>query len=324
MKINREEKVVPIDSTTFKSGALDGMKILATGTLKHFSRKGIEETVQFLGGSFASAVTNSLDFLICGDNAGGKLQKAKDLGLKIIDEDEFISIITKSNGSESSDESKIDIYIHGYGCIFEYKLLNDNDLKNFRMALKYLKDFDPGFFPLDLEDVYDDLKGNDFEISKEYFESYMSSVFQPGFNEITIVDSIDKENEVVIDGDVDETYYDNELVTIYSNLVKDEIIKNSELEKYSNIVVIGTTGLISDFEEGVTIKNPIDFEELTSEDIEFTKIREITILGQRIPLSGDNWDLEDGEITFVIAMPIKGFLNLKNDNEFDLEKYKIL
>jgi DNA ligase (NAD+) len=95
MGINREQAVQPLDTSTLKAGSLNGKKVLATGTLLHFSRKGIEETVKSLGGSYASSVSASLDFLVAGDNAGSKLQKAKDLGIKVLSENEFVSMITK-------------------------------------------------------------------------------------------------------------------------------------------------------------------------------------------------------------------------------------
>ena len=95
MGINREQAVQPLDSSTFKTGVLYGKKVLATGTLLHFSRKGIEETVKSLGGAYASAVSSSLDFLIAGEKAGSKLQKAKELGIQVLSESEFVSLITK-------------------------------------------------------------------------------------------------------------------------------------------------------------------------------------------------------------------------------------
>ena len=81
-------KVKPAD------GALSGKTILATGTLKNFSRDGIKESVIQNGGNYASSVSKKLDFLIVGDAPGSsKIEKAKALGLKMITEDEYLALI---------------------------------------------------------------------------------------------------------------------------------------------------------------------------------------------------------------------------------------
>ncbi|VWL85338.1 NAD-dependent DNA ligase LigA [Oceanivirga miroungae] len=66
---------------------------LATGTLVNFKREEIKELVKLNAGKYLSAVSKNLDYLIVGENAGSKLEKAKKLNIKIISEDEFSSML---------------------------------------------------------------------------------------------------------------------------------------------------------------------------------------------------------------------------------------
>lgn len=94
-RINRDQKVQELDATTFKANALSGKSLIVTGTLVHFSRKGIEETVKMLGGSLAKTVSTKLDFVLVGESPGSKLAKAEELGVKILNENQFVQLITK-------------------------------------------------------------------------------------------------------------------------------------------------------------------------------------------------------------------------------------
>ncbi len=94
-RINRDNPVQELDSSTLKPNALKDKSLIVTGTLVHFSRKGIDETVKMLGGSIAKTVSAKLDFVLVGDSPGSKLAKAEELGVKILKEDEFIKLISK-------------------------------------------------------------------------------------------------------------------------------------------------------------------------------------------------------------------------------------
>lgn len=72
---------------------LQGKTIVVTGTLKSFTRSGIEELIRKLGGSPASSVSKNTDFVIAGAAAGSKADKAVTLGVKIISEEEFKKIV---------------------------------------------------------------------------------------------------------------------------------------------------------------------------------------------------------------------------------------
>lgn len=76
------------------SNKLNGLRLLASGTFNNFSRDEIKETIEINGGIYASGVNKKLDILICGKNIGpSKLDKATKLGIKMINEDDFLKMI---------------------------------------------------------------------------------------------------------------------------------------------------------------------------------------------------------------------------------------
>ncbi|RPI01745.1 MAG: hypothetical protein EHM72_05785 [Calditrichaeota bacterium] len=66
-----------------------GKTLVFTGTLTTLSRKEAQDLTEQLGGRAASSVSQNTDFVIAGDQAGSKLQKAKELGITILSEKEF-------------------------------------------------------------------------------------------------------------------------------------------------------------------------------------------------------------------------------------------
>lgn len=83
--------------TLVQDGNLDGQTFLFTGTLAKLKRSEAEELVTANGGKIVSGVSSKLHYLVAGKDAGSKLDKAKKINsIKIISEDEFLSMITKS------------------------------------------------------------------------------------------------------------------------------------------------------------------------------------------------------------------------------------
>lgn len=77
---------------------LEGMRVLATGKFEHYSREEIRATIESKGGKYASAVTGTLDLLVCGKSVGKlKINKANELGIKMINEAEFNALISASD-----------------------------------------------------------------------------------------------------------------------------------------------------------------------------------------------------------------------------------
>lgn len=72
-----------------EGGAFEGLTIVVTGTLERMSRQEAENTIRQNGGKAASSVSKKTNFVLAGENAGGKLTKAQTLGVEIIDEAEF-------------------------------------------------------------------------------------------------------------------------------------------------------------------------------------------------------------------------------------------
>ena len=73
-----------------EGGKFSGLTIVATGSLKQFTREGIEEAIISNGGKAAGSVSKKTSFVVAGENAGSKLAKAEELGVEVIDEDEFV------------------------------------------------------------------------------------------------------------------------------------------------------------------------------------------------------------------------------------------
>lgn len=77
------------ETHTFKANLLTGKSIVFTGELKDYSRQEAEELVRNSGGYPSSSVSNKTDFVVAGEGPGSKHRKAKELGVKIINESQF-------------------------------------------------------------------------------------------------------------------------------------------------------------------------------------------------------------------------------------------
>ncbi len=77
------------------SKKLSGQVFVLTGTMEKFSRDEAKLKIKNLGGSVSSAVSKNTNYLVAGENPGSKLDKARELGVKILSEDEFLKILGK-------------------------------------------------------------------------------------------------------------------------------------------------------------------------------------------------------------------------------------
>lgn len=75
------------------SGALLGKTLVLTGTLPTLSRKEATELIQQHGGKTSSSVSRNTDFVLAGENAGSKLDRAMQLGVSVLSEEEFFRLI---------------------------------------------------------------------------------------------------------------------------------------------------------------------------------------------------------------------------------------
>ena len=75
---------------------LADMSFVVTGTLRHFGRREITELIEQHGGRVTSSVSKKTDCLVAGENAGSKLQKAEQLGVRILTEEELLKLLSRT------------------------------------------------------------------------------------------------------------------------------------------------------------------------------------------------------------------------------------
>lgn len=87
--VGLDPRASPTPDEKAGTGPLSGKTVVVTGTLSRFSREQVEQRIRELGGKTAGSVSAKTSLLIAGEKAGGKLDKARQLGVEIIDEAEF-------------------------------------------------------------------------------------------------------------------------------------------------------------------------------------------------------------------------------------------
>lgn len=78
---------------TLTEGPLSGKTFVLTGTLNSFTREEASEKIESLGGKVSSSVSKKTDYVVAGEEAGSKLAKAENLGVKVIDESAFLELL---------------------------------------------------------------------------------------------------------------------------------------------------------------------------------------------------------------------------------------
>ena len=68
---------------------LEGKTVVVTGTLANYSRESIQERITELGGKASGSVSKKTDYVLAGESPGSKVDKARELGVKVISEKEF-------------------------------------------------------------------------------------------------------------------------------------------------------------------------------------------------------------------------------------------
>ena len=82
-----------IGEKTAKSDLLAGKTIVATGSLTLYTRKEINDLIESLGGKASGSVSKKTSYVVAGENAGSKLQKAAEFGIPVLTEEEFKNMI---------------------------------------------------------------------------------------------------------------------------------------------------------------------------------------------------------------------------------------
>jgi DNA ligase (NAD+) len=76
-----------------RSDKLAGKTFVVTGTLEHLSRQQAKQAIRQAGGKSSSSVSKKTDFVLAGENPGSKLDKARKLGVEVIDEKQFMKMM---------------------------------------------------------------------------------------------------------------------------------------------------------------------------------------------------------------------------------------
>ena len=88
-----DEKIKLEQQKIRRSDKLAGKTIVVTGTLANFTRQQIEQAIRRAGAKSSSSVSKKTDFVLAGENPGSKIDKARALGVKVIDEKQFLELL---------------------------------------------------------------------------------------------------------------------------------------------------------------------------------------------------------------------------------------
>ena len=102
--IDELKEIISVTNEGKKSGGiLDGLSFCITGSLSR-PRKEIAEEIKNVGGKVVSTVSGNLDYLVAGESAGSKLEKAENLGVKILSEQDLLKLVNEIDTDDISSE----------------------------------------------------------------------------------------------------------------------------------------------------------------------------------------------------------------------------
>ncbi len=110
LRIQPESEAARAGATSV-AGAFAGKTVVLTGTLSSLTREEATAMIEAAGGKTSSSVSKKTDFVLTGEEAGSKLTKAQELGVKVITEEEFKALLEETSTKQSS--SKRDYDLHG-------------------------------------------------------------------------------------------------------------------------------------------------------------------------------------------------------------------
>lgn len=92
-RLLKHVRIQPVLSQAFDKGVLEGKSFVLTGTLEKMSREEAKEKIRLLGGEIRESVSKNTDYVIAGRDPGEKLEKAQELGVKILGEVELLDML---------------------------------------------------------------------------------------------------------------------------------------------------------------------------------------------------------------------------------------
>ena len=93
----------PTSATSRSPRTLEGLTIVVTGSLVDFSRDSAKEAILARGGKASGSVSKKTDYVVVGDNAGTKADKAEQLGVPVLDEDGFKALLADGPPAPADD-----------------------------------------------------------------------------------------------------------------------------------------------------------------------------------------------------------------------------
>ena len=84
------------EPTESPAGPLAGKTFVLTGTLSSMTREQAQETLEKQGARVSGSVSKKTNYVVAGEEAGGKLEKARQLGVETLDEEAFLALIMRN------------------------------------------------------------------------------------------------------------------------------------------------------------------------------------------------------------------------------------
>ncbi|OGZ03058.1 MAG: hypothetical protein A2430_00210 [Candidatus Liptonbacteria bacterium RIFOXYC1_FULL_36_8] len=92
-RLERNGVEVEVERELAEKGKFGGKTFVLTGTLQKMAREEAKEKIRSLGGEMSESISKKTDFVVAGEKPGSKYKKAKELGVKIVEEKEFLEMV---------------------------------------------------------------------------------------------------------------------------------------------------------------------------------------------------------------------------------------